>query len=187
MPKSKMIVPVVGVLLLLGVAVSVYFFFLRDTDAVADAPEGCPKSTSIIVKSPEAGTQEITSENSNFIHWSKEQGLLVFTNYTLNVDSIYSDITEGRVLTVIKLINGDFTNIGVGEYRKTAKEGTATPNLYTPEYNISTVDLAGAVFDNNSSVQIDYFGTDYVCGTVTSDDGESSINGEFIAKYIDKI
>jgi len=187
MPKSKMLVLVAGIVVLLGAAVAVYFFFLKDRDYVADAPEGCPKSTSIIVTSDEAGTQKITSENSNFIHWDKSQGLLVFTNYTLNVDSVYSDLTEGQVLTVVKLTNGDFTEIGVGTYRKTAEEGTATPIKYSPEYNISTPGLAGGVFDKNATVNITYFGKDYVCGSVNSDDGDSSIKGEFIAKYVDKL
>lgn len=187
MPKSKILVLVVGIVVLLGAAVAVYFFFFKDRDYVADAPEGCPKSTSVIVTSKEAGTQKITSENSNLIHWEKSQGLLVFTNYTLNVDSIYSDMTEGQVLTVVKLRNGDSSEIGIGTYRKTAVEGTATPIQYSPEYNISTPGLAGGVFDDNATVDITYFGKDYVCGTVTSDDGDSSIKGDFIAKYVDKI
>lgn len=187
MPKPKMLVLVVGVVVLLGAAVAVYFFFFNDRDYVADAPAGCPKSTSIVVTSEEAGTQKITSENSNFIHWDKSQGLLVFTNYTLNVDSIYSDMTEGQVLAVIKFANGDSTELGVGTYRKNALEGTVRPNQYTPEYNISTPGLAGGVFDDNANVEITYFGKDYVCGTVTSDDGDSSIKGEFIAKYVDKL
>ena len=187
MPKSKMLVLVVGIVVLLGAAVAVYFFFLKDRDYVADAPEGCPKSTSIVVMSEEAGTQKITSENSNFIHWDKSEALLTFTNYTLNVDSIYGDITEGHVLAVVKLRNGDSSEIGLGTYRKTAEEGTSTPTQYSPEYNISTPGLAGGVFDDNATVDITYFGKDYVCGTVTSDDEDSSIKGEFIAKYVDKI
>jgi len=187
MPKSKVLVLVGAVFVLLVAAAALYFFLIKDMDYVADAPEGCPKSTSIIVMSEEAGTQKITSENSNFIHWDKSQGLLVFTNYTLNPDSIYSNIVEGNVLAVIKFRNGDSSELGVGTYRKNALEGTTTPNQYTPEYNISTVGLAGGVFDDNANVEITYFGKDYVCGTVTSDDGDSSIKGEFIAKYVDKI
>lgn len=187
MPKSKMLVLVAGVVVLLGAAVAVYFFFLKGRDYIADAPKGCPKTSSIIVTSEEAGTQKITSENSNFIHWDKSQGMLVFTNYTLNVDSVYSDITGEHVLAVIKLKNNDSTEIGVGTYRKNPVEGTATPIQYSSEYNISTSGLAGGVFDDNATVDITYFGQDYVCGTVTSDDGDSSIKGEFIAKYVNKI
>lgn len=187
MSKSKLLIAGVAVLVLLGIAVAVYFLLVKEKDYVADAPSGCPKSTSIIVQSEEAGTQKITSENSNFIHWREDQGLLVFTNYTLNTDSIYSDITGNKVLAVVKISNEDSTEIGIGRYRKKAEDGSSTPNLYSPEYNISTEGLAGGVFDNNASVEIVYFGDDYVCGTVTSDDGDSSINGEFIAKYVNKL
>jgi hypothetical protein len=74
-----------------------------------------------------------------------------------------------------------------GRYSKTAETGDATPNKYTSEYNISTVDLAGGVFDDEAAVEIDYLGTDYVCGTVSSEDSSSSIKGKFIAKYIDRL
>ncbi|MDD4382178.1 MAG: hypothetical protein PHE21_02440 [Candidatus Dojkabacteria bacterium] len=187
MSKSKTIIIGIAIFVLLGVGALVYFLFSKENDVVADAPTGCPKSTSIVVQSEEAGTQKITSANSNFIHWREDQALLVFTNYTLNVDSVYSDITGNKVLAVVKLSNEDATNVGVGTYKKYAEDGTSTPNLYSPEYNISTEGLAGGVFDDNASVQIDYFGDDYVCGTVTSDDGDSSINGQFIAKYINKL
>ena len=113
MPKSKVLVLVGAVFVLLVAAAALYFFLIKDMDYVADAPEGCPKSTSIVVMSEEAGTQKITSENSNFIHWDKSQGLLVFTNYTLNPDSIYSNIIEGNVLAVIKFRNGDSSELGV--------------------------------------------------------------------------
>ncbi|MBP9759726.1 hypothetical protein KBD45_08605 [Candidatus Dojkabacteria bacterium] len=156
-------------------------------DEIANAPVGCPKSTSIVVKSEEAGTQNITSANSVFIHGPKDQGRLIFTNYTLDPDSVYSDITGDKVLTVIKLSHEDKTTLDVGTYRKTAETGTEKPNLYSSEYNISTVGLAGAVFDDNATVKIDYLGVDYVCGSVTSKDSSSSINGNFIAKYISKI
>jgi len=197
MAKSKTIIIIAVVVVLLGVAT---FFIVNslnkqgtpatDTktqDIVADAPEGCPKSTSIVVKSEEAGTQNISSVNSNFIHWRKDAGMLVFTNYTLDLEDVYADITGDRVLTVINLSHQDTTAMTIGTYRKSTAVGEASPNQYSSEYNISTAGLAGAVFDNNATVEITYFGPDYVCGTVTSNDESSSIIGQFIAKYIDKL
>lgn len=160
---------------------------ISEVDIVADAPVGCPKSTSIVVKSEEAGTQEISTTNSNFIHWRIDQGMLVFTNYTLEPDSVYSDITGDKVLAVIKLSREDTGALTTGVYRKTAETGKENPNLFSSEFNILIEGLTGAVFDNNSTVTVKYLGDDYICGTVSSDDGKSSINGDFIAKYLNKM
>lgn len=193
MPKSKTTIIAVGVVVLVLVGVGVYLLLNRNTggtspeDIVANAPIGCPSSTSVVVKSDEAGTQNITTSNSYFIRDTLSQGRLVFTNYTLNTDSVYSDITEGRVLTIVKLSHQDGTTMTDGTYRKTGVDSTETPNQYTSEYNISTVDLAGGVFDNDASVEITYIGTDYVCGTITSQDSSSGINGDFISKYVSKL
>jgi hypothetical protein len=199
MAKPKLIAVALVALVLLGAAgFLVYTLFIKEdgqdnddnktSEAIENAPIGCPKSTSVVVKSEEAGTQKISTANSNFIHWRDDQGLLIFTNYTLNPDSVYSDITGDRVLTVVKLSHQDATKLAIGTYRKTAAvAGEASPNQYSSEYNISTEGLAGGVFDNNATVEVTYLGTDYICGTVTSDDGSSSIKGEFIAKYIDKL
>lgn len=191
--NSKVIVAIVLVVLLGGVT-GLYFYLssrqnaaVDDVETVANPPEGCPSSTSIVVQSEEAGTQNITTSNSNFLHWRDDQALLIFSNYTVDLEDIYSNITEGRVLTVIKLTHNDSARLTAGTYSKATTVNSEEVTLYAPEFNISTVDLAGGVFDNNATVEVTYFGDDYVCGTVTSDDGSSSINGDFIARYTDQI
>jgi hypothetical protein len=192
-PKMMKFAPIVAVIVVLGViALSAAYFLTRESDSdsndeVANAPVGCPKSTSVTVKSKEAGTQKISTVNSNLIHWRKDQAMLIFTNYTLNPDSVYSDIIGDRVLAVVKLTHKDSSTLNIGTYKKATTVATDTLNLYAPEFNISTAGLAGGVFDNNAKVEVTYFGNDYVCGTVTSNDGSSSISGQFIAKYIDKL
>ena len=156
------------------------------TAEIQKRPAGCPESTSVVVKSPEAGTQKISTANSNFIQSANDQGSLIFTNYTLNPENVYADITADKVLTVIKLTKLDKTNIDAGIYRKTSGTSKTKPNFYSPEYNISTAGLAGAVFDDNSMVTVTYIGADYVCGSVTSEDSKSSINGDFMAKFLKK-
>jgi len=193
MPRSKIIAAVVIAVILLGAGIFLLVKLLNNgtaivaTDSIANPPIGCPSATTIVVSSEEAGTQHISTTNSNFIHWREDQGLLIFTNYTLDPDSVYSNITEGRVLTVVKLSHEDGTALAEGTYRKTAEEGEETPNQYSPEYNISTPGLAGGVFDDEATVEVTHLGTDYVCGTVTSDDGDSSIKGDFIARYINNL
>jgi len=150
-------------------------------DEIANAPEGCPKSTTIVVKSDEAGTVKISNANANFLQWRKDSGQLVLTNYTVDTKSIYKTLTGDQVLTVINLETKDASAIEAGEYSKTV---APDHNLSVREFNLSTVGLSGGVFDNSGKVFVTYLGTDYVCGTVTSDDGSSSINGQFIAKYV---
>jgi len=179
---------VVGVIVLLGAAVLGYVVLgggssSDDAETIADAPEGCPSKTNVVVKSDEAGTQNITTTNSNFLMWGADDARIVFTNYALDAADVYSNIIGENVLTVIKLDNEDGTALATGSYRKTAEDGsTVRPNQYTSEYNISTEGLAGGVFDNDASVTIDYIGDDYVCGSINADDGSSSIVGDFIAK-----
>ena len=203
MPKTKVLVFALVSVVLLGAVIAAVFVFSNkeetdetdttvttkkdESNTVANAPAGCPSSTSIVVKSDEAGTQNISAVNSNFLHWRDDQALLVFTNYTLNPESVYSDITGDNVLTVIKLSHEDETSLALGTFRKnTVPASEEDPNQFASEFNISTEGLAGAVFDDASTVEISYLGTDYVCGTVQSDDGSSSIKGDFIAKYIDQ-
>lgn len=200
MQKNKMLIGVAVLVVVVILGVATYFIVTSSNNTpattptptitsnqVTDAPEGCPNISTIVVASEEAGTQNITAANSNFLQWRTDQALLILTNYTVNVDDIYSDITGDRVLTVIKLSHKDATALTTGTYRKTAEVAGGTFNQYASEFNISTPGLAGAVFDNSATVEITYMGTDYVCGTVTSDDDSSSINGEFIAKYVDRM
>lgn len=151
-----------------------------DVVTVADAPEGCPSSNTLTVQSEEAGTVTMQADNSYFVQWGESAANLVFANYEVNPDSIYGHTyTDSDVLVVVKLGNTDPDDEFVtGTY---VKDDAAT--LQSSEYNISTVNLAGAVFNDSDQVELSYVGGDYVCGTVTSDDGSSSIKGDFIAKY----
>ncbi len=150
---------------------------------VANAPEGCPTKTTLVAKSEEAGTVEFDANHSWYLDWGKDTAYGTF--YFINWDGFdpqkYSarEWVEGDVKVSFDLQTVDKTmpKPGVWNYRK---EGE---NNKLDWINISTVDLAGGVFDDNGKVEITYLGTDYVCGKVTAKDSSSSVEGEFIAKY----
>ena len=146
---------------------------------VADAPEGCPKSNDVVVQSKEAGTVKPKAENSYFSHWRDDSASLIFANYDVDTNDLYSGITGDNVLTVVKLYHLDATTIEAGTFSKVED---ANQSVY--ELNISTESLAGGVFDDTATVELTYLGEKYACGTITSDDTYSSINGTFIAEYI---
>ncbi len=150
------------------------------TATVKDVPEGCPVNNSLTVKSDEAGTVEVSHEQSYFVDWGTTGANLVFANYEVDPQSIYGHTYEETdVLTVIKLDAIGEDGFTTGVYTK-ADEA----ELQVSEFNISTIDLAGAVFNEEDEVELTYVGEDYVCGEVRSEDTYgSSIQGEFIAQY----
>lgn len=152
-----------------------------DPNVVVDAPEECPSKTTVVVESDEAGVVEMTTANSYFLHWRDDAGQIVFANYDVDPTNIYDDISGNNVLTVLKVSHVDESELAVGMYDK-----SEILNQALGELNISTVDLAGGVFDDLAILDIVYMDDEYVCGTIISDDGYSSINGEFIAQYVDQ-
>lgn len=149
---------------------------------VANAPAGCASSNTLVVKSDEAGTEKPDAANSYAMQWTGDEDSLqlVFADYAVDAADVYGAITGDRMLSVIRLGYSDnATPVAVGTYTYV----TDAPML-VKEFNISTADLAGGVFDDKGTVEITYMGADYICGTVTATDSSSSINGSFIAKYV---
>lgn len=149
---------------------------------VADAPEGCPKESTLTVKSEEAGEVTFDANHAWYLDWdSLGWGSFYFQSYDDFDPQNYSshefvagDVTAGFDL---KTLDGSEPTVGTWNYRADGENNALT------WLNISTIDLAGGVFDEKGKVEITYMGDDYVCGKVTADDGSSSMNGEFIAKY----
>lgn len=151
---------------------------VNDPMVVADAPAECPAKNTLVVTSDEAGIVAMEPANSYYIEWNEAEGNLVFANYDVNPNSIYGHTYAATdVLTVIKLSHDDKTAVGIGTYAKDT-------NQRASEFNISTIDLSGAVFNDTDNVEITYFGDNYVCGTVNAQDTYgSSILGDFIAQF----
>ncbi len=151
------------------------------TEEVVQYPEGCSAEPNLVVKSEEAGTVEFDAEHGWYLEWSPDYGTFYFLSY---------DGFDPQNYSAHKLVDGDVT---VSWDLKTVDKSEVVPGVwnYRAEeennkldwLNVSTVDLAGAIFDDNGKVEITYLGDDYVCGTVTSDDGSSSLNGDFVAKF----
>lgn len=152
------------------------------TSADANVPEGCVGENTLVIESDEAGKETPKAVNSYAIQWdgSEDDLQLVFADYDVDPDSIYSEITDDRMLAVVYLGYTDNEDpIATGVYT------TAVDSLMQiSELNISTAELAGGVFDDMAEVEITYIGDDYVCGSITADDDYSSMNGEFIAQYM---
>ena len=150
----------------------------------SDVPSECATTNLVTIKSEKAGTVNPEVANSYFNNWRSDSAQLVFANYAVDPIDIYSNITAGRVLTVINLTHGDGTKLTTGTFYKDTTVNGEAVNKQATEFNISTVDLAGGVFDENAKVEVKFINDKYACGEITSDDGSSSIKGNFIAKYL---
>ncbi|MFA7686021.1 MAG: hypothetical protein WCX95_04450 [Candidatus Gracilibacteria bacterium] len=146
-------------------------------------PAGCSTENSLTVKSEEAGTVTFDVNHAWYNDWGTD-GAFYFMSWDGFDPKNYSShkFVKGDVQVGWDLKTVDKTPVTVGttgtwNYRA-EKENNELMWL-----NISTIDLAGAVFDEKGKVEITYFGNDYVCGTVTATDSSSSLNGNFIAKY----
>ena len=148
---------------------------------VVDAPEGCPSQTTLTVKSPEAGEVTYDSDHAWYTAWDEKWGTFYFPSWDdfdpMAVNSHTYEEGDVRVSWDLSTVDESPIVPGTWNYRVEEENNTLT------WLNISTVDLAGAVFDDAAKVEITYYGDDYVCGSVTADDGSSSLSGEFIAKY----
>jgi hypothetical protein len=148
---------------------------------VENAPEGCPEKTTITVMSPEAGEVTYDSDHSWYTSWDAKWGTFYFMNWD-DFDPAAAtshEYAEGDVKVSWDLKTEDESPVVPGTWNYRAEE----ENNQLTWLNISTIDLAGAVFDDNGKVEITYYGEDYVCGSVSADDGSSSMSGEFIAKF----
>ncbi|PJC39062.1 hypothetical protein CO044_01745 [Candidatus Peregrinibacteria bacterium CG_4_9_14_0_2_um_filter_38_9] len=152
-----------------------------DANIIANAPVGCPQQTTLNAQSKEAGDVTFPSKNSWFIDGGADKGYFHFANYDrFDPANTFADISGTDVHVYFDLSTKDKAPLAVGtwNYRKDAE------NNQLSWLNISTEKLSGGVFDDNGKVELTYVGTDYVCGKVTAKDSSSSLNGEFIAKYV---
>jgi len=152
-----------------------------DPNVISKAPQGCPKKTILEVKSLEAGDVVFTTKNSWYLYHSADWGTLYFTNYdNFDPQNPYDHSYDKKDVTVyfdLKTIDKSALKPGIWNYRKLGE------NNGLSWINISTQKLSGGVFDDKAKVEMTYFGKDYVCGRVTSNDKSSSLNGEFIAQF----
>lgn len=153
----------------------------EETEKVAVVyPEGCAKESTITVKSAEAGEVTYDADHSWYLNWG-DWGTFSFINWDGFDPQKYSDheYTAKDVRVSWDLQAVDKTKPTKGTW----KAGDDAGNNKINWLNISTIDLAGGVFDKTAQVEITYFGDDYVCGNIKANDSYSSINGDFIAKY----
>lgn len=153
-----------------------------DPNIIEKAPKGCPKKTTLEARSKEAGTVAFTTQKSWFVYRSADWGTLYFTNYEKfdpqNPFAHDYDIQDVTVYFDLKTKDRSALKAGIWNYRNLSENNDLS------WLNISTKKLSGGVFDDKAKVELTYIGKDYVCGKVSSKDANSSLNGEFIAKYI---
>ncbi len=147
----------------------------------ADAPEGCPKSTKLTAKTSDLKETTFTSVSNWFNVWktTPETAQLVFSNYDVPKDNIYADhtYTDSDALIVVKVTDSVTKVAGAGNY-----SGAADAKIKVVEVNVSSKNLAGAVFDKTGALAITHLDSKYACGTMKFDDGYSSLKGDFIAQ-----
>ncbi len=153
-------------------------------EELADVPEGCPQKTTLAVKSPEAGEVAFDGDHAVYTSWREDYGTIYFANWDDFDKENYSfhDWVDGDVSVSWDLKTTDESPVTAGTWPYRPEDETE-PMAIT-WLNVGTVDLSGAIFDDNASVEITYLGDDYVCGSVTADDGESSLNGEFMVEFL---
>lgn len=154
---------------------------VEKTSVIAKIPAGCPRENTLSVKSPESGDITFSSANSFFVYHSIDWGTLYFANYNdFDPQSPFAHIYSDKDVTVyfdLKTKDKSALKPGLWNYRKLGE------NNELGWLNISTKKLSGGVFDDKAKVEVTYLGKEYVCGKVTSKDSNSSLNGEFIAKF----
>lgn len=148
---------------------------------VADAPEGCPKWSSITAKTSDLPQTTFAPESQFLNIWNKtpDAGQFVFSNYRVEKDNIYAKdaYAAGDALVVVRFVFPDKLPVGVGNY-SSAKDAKAK----VKEVNISSKDLAGGVFDQNGTMEISVMTDKYACGKLKFNDGRSLLEGDFIVE-----
>lgn len=146
-------------------------------------PEGCPQNNSDLkISSDEVPSFSV--KQAWYSTWKGTNGSLIFTSYDdFDPTSIYGHtVTGSEARVVIKLKNADDSPVGVGRYESTIRKDPK-PASQATEFNISSADLAGGIFDANGAVEFTYFGDDFTCGTIQADDGTARISGAFITHF----
>jgi hypothetical protein len=176
--------------LLVFSAVGYYIFTLVNKNGVSDIssngniPSACSKTQDIIVKYGETDTFTPTQENSNFVKYSKDYGLLVFANYDANLSEMYSDVTEGRVLAAISLVQTDGSELTKGTYTYNLPIEENTDSKQAREFMLATKDITGGIGDPNAQVEVTYVDDKFICGNVNTDDSVLSIKGNFVISKV---
>jgi hypothetical protein len=171
-------------------AVGYYVFTLvtknggSDVSSNGGVPVACSKAQDVVVKYGETDSFTPSQDNSNFVKYSKDYGLLVFANYDANLSEMYSDVTEGRVLAAISLVQTDGSELtkGIYTYNLPIEENTDTKQVR--EFMLATKDITGGIGDPNAQVEITYVDDKFICGSVNTDDSVLSIKGNFVISKV---
>ncbi|MBI5753723.1 hypothetical protein HZA40_01100 [Candidatus Peregrinibacteria bacterium] len=147
-----------------------------DADVVANAPKGCVSKNTIASK--DAETVVYAAANSWYVETTPDNGTFYFANYTLDPQSPYGHTYAGKDTEAgfaVSTTNKDPVNVGTWDQKD--------PLHKLSGMEINVTGSGRSIIGDKNSVQITYFGTDFVCGTANIDDTYGSIKGDFIAKY----
>jgi hypothetical protein len=151
-----------------------------DNGVVADAPKECPNTSSVVVKSEETGTVNVAAANSWYVEQSPDSGTFYFTNYTFDPQSAWGHTyTDKDAMAYFSVGTKDKKAVANGVWDVSVKDA----NNKLSDTSISSKTSSRGLIGDKKKVEITYFGSDYVCGDVSIDDGYGSITGKFIAKY----
>jgi hypothetical protein len=151
-----------------------------DNGVVADAPKECPNMSSVVVKSEETGTVNVTATNSWYVEQTPDKGTFYFTNYTFDPQSAWGHTyTDTDAMAYFSVATKDKKAVANGVWDASKKDD----NNKLSDTSISSKKTSRGLIGDKKKVEITYFGSDYVCGDVSIDDGYGSITGKFIAKY----
>lgn len=151
-----------------------------DEGVVADAPKECPNKSSVVVKSEETGTVNVAAGNSWYVEQTPDSGTFYFTNYTFDPQSAWGHTyTAKDAMAYFSVSTKDKKAVANGVWDSSKKDD----NNKLSDTSISSEKSSRGLIGTKKKVEITYFGSDYVCGDVSIDDGYGSITGKFIAKY----
>lgn len=151
-----------------------------DDGVVADAPKECPNKSSVVVNSKETGTVNVTATNSWYVEQTPDKGTFYFTNYTFDPQSAWGHTYGDKdAMAYFSVSTKDKKAVANGVWDVSKKDD----NNKLTDTSISSKSSSRGLIGDKKKVEITYFGSDYVCGDVSIDDGYGSITGKFIAKY----
>lgn len=152
---------------------------VADNAAVADAPKGCPSTSTVAVKADDID-MTVSATNSWYIENKPEEGTFFFTNYTVDPQNAWGhDIVGKDAKAYFTVSTKDKAPVANGVWDQAVKDAN---NKLTAISIVGTAANRGIIGGKNK-LEITYFGSDYVCGTLAIDDGYGSVKGDFIAKY----
>ncbi len=109
-----------------------------------------------------------------------DKGTFYFTNYTFDPQSAWGHTyTDTDAMAYFSVATKDKKAVANGVWDASKKDD----NNKLSDTSISSKKTSRGLIGDKKKVEITYFGSDYVCGDVSIDDGYGSITGKFIAKY----